>query len=280
MNAALDALLPLRDIVAQFDLRAKKSLGQNFLFDQNLTEKIARAAGSLSDVHVLEIGPGPGGLTRALLHTEAASITAIEFDPRAIHALQSLVQAAQARLTLINGDALALDLRTLVPTPRAIVANLPYNIATPLLIGWLKQLHEDAHTYQSLTIMVQREVADRITASPGSKDYGRLSIITQWLCHAARLFDVPREAFTPQPKVTSSIVRLVPRKLTAPQPNFESVEKTTAAAFNQRRKMIRQSLKAYLPQIETLGLDPTLRAENLRVEDYLALSFSTKQNLT
>jgi 16S rRNA (adenine1518-N6/adenine1519-N6)-dimethyltransferase len=268
---AVAALPPLREIIAAHGLRAEKKLGQNFLLDLNLTARIARAAGDLSGVHAFEIGPGPGGLTRALLGTGAAHVTAIEYDPRAVAALQSLVTAAAGRLTLVQGDALETDLTALAPgARRAIVANLPYNISTVLLLAWLRQLAADPAAYQSLTLMFQREVADRLTAAAGSKAYGRLSVIAQWLCAAKRQFDVPASAFTPPPKVTSSIVSLVPLALAAPRgvAQFAAMEKLTAAAFGQRRKMLRGSLRAYLPVLEQAGIDPQLRAEDVPVEGY------------
>lgn len=266
------ALPPLRDVIAAHDLRAHKALGQNFLLDLNLTAKIARAAGDLDGVHVFEIGPGPGGLTRGLLQTDAVRITALEFDSRAVAALQDLVQAAKGRLEVIEGDALATDLTRLSKPPRAIVANLPYNIATPLLVGWLRQIRENPQAYRSMTLMFQREVAERLCAAPGSKTYGRLSILAQWLCEVKMVFDVPPAAFTPPPKVTSSVVRFVPKALNGPQPAFEMIEKLTAAAFGQRRKMIRSSLKDYRDALAACGLEETSRAENLSVEDFIALA--------
>ena len=268
----METLPPLREIIAAHDLRAEKSLGQNFLLDQNITDKIARSAGDLSGHTVFEIGPGPGGLTRSLLRTPAAKIIAIEFDPRAIAALQSLKEAAGGRLELIHGDALNTNLTALAPGPRAIVANLPYNIATPLLIGWLRQIRQDPAAFASMTLMFQKEVGDRITAPPGGKAYGRLGVVTGWLCAARSVYELPPSAFTPPPKVKSSVVHFTPKALPADAPAFEAVEAVTAAAFNQRRKMIRSSLKAYLPAIEALGLDPTKRAEELSIEDFIALA--------
>ncbi len=270
--SGLDNLPPLREVIATHDLRAQKSLGQNFLLDLNLTDKIARQAGDLSHVNVFEIGPGPGGLTRSLLQTDAQKIVAIEFDPRAVEALQDLRQVAGERLEVIEGDALEMDLTALADAPRAIVANLPYNIATPLLINWLRQIRQDPAAFQSMTLMFQKEVAQRLVAGPGNKTYGRLSVMVGWLCDVSLLFDLPPAAFTPPPKVTSSVVQFVPKKLEANAPSFEAMEKVTAAAFNQRRKMIRSSLKAYLPQIQALGIEETLRAEELVIEDYVGLA--------
>lgn len=265
----LKTLPPLRDVIAAHDLRAKKALGQNFLLDLNITDKIARAAGDLTGKTVFEIGPGPGGLTRSLIGSNAAKIIAVEFDPRAVAALQNL---RSERVEIVQGDALRVNLLDLAEGPRAIVANLPYNIATPLLMSWLKQMREKPGAFDSMTLMFQKEVAERITAAPGGKDYGRLSIISQWICDCHVCFDLPPSAFTPPPKVSSSIVRFTPKKLPGDAPDFRSVEKVTAAAFGQRRKMIRGSLKDYADGIEMLGLDPTLRAENLSVQDFINLA--------
>jgi 16S rRNA (adenine1518-N6/adenine1519-N6)-dimethyltransferase len=267
----LSDLPPLREIIAQHGLTATKTLGQNFLLDLNLTRKIVRSAGNLAGRHVLEIGPGPGGLTRALVEGDAASITAIEYDTRAVGALQSLVQASSGRLTVIHGDALAVDVTRLVPAPRAIVANLPYNIATPLLIGWLRQ----ASAFDSLTLMFQREVAERIVAAPASEAYGRLAVMTGWLMEARILFDLPPQAFTPPPKVTSSVVHLKPRE-TPLATDFATMEKVVAAAFGQRRKMMRSALKLLGGDTEALleaaGIKPTDRAEVLDVAAFVRLS--------
>jgi 16S rRNA (adenine1518-N6/adenine1519-N6)-dimethyltransferase len=206
-NAPSPELPPLREIIRRFELGARKSLGQNFLLDLNLTRRIARAAAPLDDANIVEIGPGPGGLTRALLLEGARHVTAIERDPRCIAALAELDTAFPGRLTVIAGDALATDIPGLVPAPRKLVANLPYNIATPLLIRWLGE----ARAYQSLTLMFQKEVAERLAAAPGSHAYGRLSVLTQWLCGVRPLFDIPPQAFVPAPKVTSTVVQLVPR---------------------------------------------------------------------
>lgn len=268
----LDDLPPLRDVIENHGLAAKKKLGQNFLLDLNLTRKIARVAKLTPDMQVIEIGPGPGGLTRALLEQDIVKLTAIERDDRCIAALQDVIAAAAPRFELIAGDALETDIVSLTEAPRAVVANLPYNIATPLLIGWLRQISD----FTSLTLMFQKEVALRITAAHGSKTYGRLSVICQWLCQCDIVFDVPASAFTPPPKVTSSIVRLVPRVLSETQPRFASVEKLTALAFQQRRKMLRQSLKTLLPDIQGFlaeaGIAETARAEALSVEDYIRLA--------
>lgn len=268
----LESLPPLRDVIAAHGLRAEKKLGQNFLLDQNLTDKIARQAGDISNHTVFEIGPGPGGLTRSLLRAGAKKVIAVEFDPRAVAALQGLKEAAQGRLEIIQGDALEIDLLVLSDAPRTIIANLPYNIATPLLLRWLKDVQAGTNTYTQMILMFQKEVAQRITADVGNKAYGRLSVIANWLCETKRLFDLPPSAFTPPPKVTSSVVRLTPRASDQALPAFESVEAVTAAAFGQRRKMIRSSLREYAQHFEALGLSPESRAENLTVQDYLKLT--------
>lgn len=274
----LSTLPALRDIIRLHDLRAEKKLGQNFLLDINLTDKIARAAGDLSGCTVFEIGPGPGGLTRSLLKTDIKKLIAIEYDPRAIAALESLINLAGDKFQVLHADALDIDLSTLSDTPRAIVANLPYNIATPLLINWLYQIYQDTHAYRSLTLMFQKEVAERITATVGDKAYGRLGILTQWLCDAHLVFDVPASAFTPPPKVTSSIVHLHPKTKDADAPSFRMIEKITAAAFGQRRKMIRSSLKDYQQYFEICGLEGTLRAENLSVTQFIALAKAAEKD--
>lgn len=265
-------LPPLREVIRKHNLRAEKALGQNFLLDQNLTDKIVRLAGEFKDTTVFEIGPGPGGLTRSLLGSEAKKIIAIEYDPRAIEALQDLVESSEGRLEVRHEDALDIDLTAQVSGPRAIVANLPYNISTVLLVRWLKQIREQGDAFTSMTLMFQKEVADRILASTEDKAYGRLSALAGWLCHTKRLFDLPPEAFTPPPKIQSTVLHFAPKQLPADAPSFESMEKVIGLAFQQRRKMIRSSLKEYLPQIEKAGIEPTLRAEDLTVEDYLKIA--------
>lgn len=278
----LSDLPPLRDVIAAHELRADKKLGQNFLLDANITDKIARAAQALdladpdsgfAGVAVFEIGPGPGGLTRSLLRTQADRVVAIEFDPRAVGALQDLQQKSNTRLEIVQGDALTTDLILLAPDqPRAIVANLPYNIATPLLLGWLGQIRTNPNAYKSMTLMFQREVADRIAAAPGSKAYGRLAVMAQWLCHVKKQFDLPPSVFVPAPKVTSSVVRFVPRILPADAPSFSVMEDVVATAFGQRRKMLRSSLKKYAVFLEEAGIDDNLRAEQLKGEDFVRLA--------
>ncbi len=268
----LSSLPPLRDVINQNDLRAEKKFGQNFLLDLNLTDKIVRQAGDLSNHHVIEIGPGPGGLTRSILKANPKKLTAIEFDPRAVKALSDLQEAAQGKLDIIEGDALNVDLKTISDTPRIIIANLPYNIATPLLISWLEEISADISFADQMILMFQKEVAQRIAASVNDKPYGRLSVLANWLCDTKKVFDVPRNAFTPAPKVTSSIVRLVPVQRLGEQPYFDNVEKVTAAAFGQRRKMIRSSLKNYQEYFDEVGLDETMRAENIVGSDFIKLA--------
>jgi len=265
-------LPPLREVIRRHGLAARKSLGQNFLLDLNLIARIARAAAPLEDINVVEIGPGPGGLTRALLEQGAATVTAIERDERCVAALQELVAAYPGRLAVVSADALEVDPASLVPAPRKIVANLPYNIATALLLRWLPAIGE----YESLTLMFQKEVAARLTAAPRSRDYGRLSVLVQWLAEARRLFDVPARAFVPAPKVTSTLVRIEARPEPLAPCRREDLERVTAAAFGQRRKMLRQSLKslglATEPLLAAAGVPATARAEELSVEEFCALA--------
>ena len=278
---AEDALPPLRDVIASHGLEARRSLGQNFLLDLNLTRRIARAAGPLDGVTVVEIGPGPGGLTRALLLEGAAKVVAVERDGRAIAALEEISAASPGRLQIIEGDALSVDLRAHVAGPAKIVANLPYNIATALLVQWLTAKPWPPW-FSSLTLMFQREVAERITARPGSRDYGRLSVLCQYLCAARKLFDVNRSAFTPAPKVTSSVVQLVPISAPSPPCDLGRLERVTAVAFGQRRKMLRASLRPLFAAPEEtlrkLGIDPTARAEDLGVDQFAALAVATEQD--
>ncbi len=269
-SLGVNDLPPLRDVIARHGLATRKSLGQHFLLDLNLTRRIARAAGSLEGVTVIEVGPGPGGLTRALLESEAAAVVAVERDARCIPALHELQAVAGGRLTVIEDDALAVDFKALAPPPRVVIANLPYNIATPLLIGWLKDISE----FRSLTLMFQKEVADRMCATPGGKIYGRLSVICQWRADIQRDLTLPARAFTPPPKVDSAVVTLTARE--APEPaEWQAVERVTAAAFGQRRKMLRASLKS-LGDAEGLlaatGLPPTARAEEIDVAGFAALA--------
>lgn len=264
-------LPPLRTVIARHAIGARRALGQNFLLDLNLTRRIARAAGPLDGVCVIEIGAGPGGLTRALLEGGARRVVAIERDERCLAALDELVAAFPERLTLVPGDALAIDPAALVAAPRKIVANLPYNIATPLLLGWLRNIT----AFESLTLMFQKEVALRLAAAPRSADYGRLSVVTQWLAEVRLLFDIPASAFVPQPKVTSTLVQLVPRPAPLAPCRMQDLERITAAAFGQRRKMLRASLRS-LGGAEQLivaaGVVPTARAEELTVVEFCALA--------
>ena len=249
-------------------MAARKSLGQHFLLDANLTARIARAAGDLEHSDVIEVGPGPGGLTRALLARGAKHVFAIERDARCVAALHDLATAFPGRLEVIEGDALKVDATSLGARPRRIVANLPYNIATVLLIGWLK----DAPAFDGMTLMFQTEVAERITAKPGTKAYGRLSVMAQWLCQARIEFNIDRRAFTPPPKVASSVVTLTPRPAPLAPATWTELEAVTAAAFNQRRKMLRSSLRAFGFDFASLGIASDARAEELSVEQFCALA--------
>lgn len=268
----ISTLPPLREVIAAHDLRAKKSLGQNFLLDSNITDKIAGLCGDLSAHTIFEIGPGPGGLTRSLLKAGAKKVIAIEFDEKAVAALTGLQAVAGERLEVLHRDALEENLLALAAAPRGIIANLPYNVATPLLIGWLGQIEQDRANYDFMALMFQREVADRLAAQPGTKAYGRLSVMAQWLCHVSRAYDLPPSAFTPPPKVNSAVVVFKPKARDKDAPSFKVMEALLAQAFQQRRKMIRASLKAHIGAIESCGLDPTMRAENLGVEDYIRLA--------
>jgi 16S rRNA (adenine1518-N6/adenine1519-N6)-dimethyltransferase len=269
---AQPSLPPLREIIARYGLDARRSLGQHFLLDLNLTRRIARAAGDLSQGTVIEIGPGPGGLTRALLENGARHLIAIERDARCVAALGELAAAYPGRLEIIEGDALEIDAATLGEAPRRIVANLPYNISTPLLIGWLGRIS----AFESLTLMFQREVAARLAAPPGGKDYGRLSVLAQWYCEVTLLFNIDKQAFVPPPKITSALVRLQPRTVPLGEAPRAALEAVTAAAFGQRRKMLRASLKQLgidpVALLAEAGIEPTRRAEELSVEQFCALA--------
>ena len=274
-DRALEGLPPLRDVIRRHELAAKKSLGQNFLLDLNLTGRIARAAGPLDGVTVIEIGPGPGGLTRALLLAGAKKVIAIERDDRAIAALQEISDAAPGRLEVIAGDALHFDAaKHIQEGPVRIAANLPYNIATALLISWLTN-DPWPPWYERMVLMFQREVAERIVASPGSKTYGRLSVLAGWRTQTKILFDINPSAFVPPPKVTSSVVEFIPR--TNPLPcSLRALERVTEAAFGQRRKMLRQSLKSLgtetLRLLAMANIVETARAEEIPVEGFVALA--------
>ncbi|MCW8917116.1 MAG: 16S rRNA (adenine(1518)-N(6)/adenine(1519)-N(6))-dimethyltransferase RsmA [Magnetovibrio sp.] len=265
----IDNLPPLREVIAEHDLAAKKQLGQNFLLDLNLTSRIARTAGDLSNTTVIEVGPGPGGLTRAILASGVKKLIAVERDERCINALTDyLAPAYPGKFEIISGDALEQDFEALAPAPRRIMSNLPYNIATPLLIGWLKNIE----AFEGLTLMFQKEVADRIVAVPRTKAYGRLSIISQWLCEVQPEFNIDARAFTPPPKIQSTVVSFTPRPEPLAQASWNAMEKVTAAAFGQRRKMLRQSLKSLGINPQDAGIIETARAEELNVEDFAALA--------
>lgn len=259
---------PLRDVIARFGLSARRRLGQHFLLDLNLTARVARCAGHLDGLTVIEVGPGPGGLTRSLLATSARRVIAIERDARCVLALRELEQCYPERLTVIEADALTVEMASLAPPPRCIVANLPYNVATPLLISWLRHIRD----FESLTLMLQKEVADRLAAVPGTGAYGRLTVIVQWLCRVERMFNVDRKAFTPPPKVTSSVVRLRPLAEPLDVAEWSSLEAVTAAAFSQRRKMLRSSLRPIGLDPEDAAIDPRKRAEELDVSAFCALA--------
>lgn len=274
MNAVAD-LPPLREVIRRYDLRAKKSLGQNFLLDFNLIDRIARAAGPLAGIDVVEIGPGPGGLTRALLAHGARRVIAIEHDQRAIAALEEIAVRYPDRLEIIAGDALKIDARALLGgVPARVVANLPYNIASALLVSWLSS-EPWPPWYDRLVLMFQREVAERIVAPAGSKAYGRLSVLAGWRAEARILFDVAARAFVPPPKVTSSLVALLPREQPLPC-DRAALERLTQAAFGQRRKMLRQSLKSLgvdpIPLLAAANIEPTARAEDIPVASFVALA--------
>jgi 16S rRNA (adenine1518-N6/adenine1519-N6)-dimethyltransferase len=274
-----DGLPPLREVIARHGLAAQKALGQNFLLDLNLTRRIARAAGALDTHHIVEVGPGPGGLTRALLMEGAKHVTVIERDKRCLPAQEEIAAAYPGRLTIIEGDALEVDASTLVTGPARIVANLPYNIATPLLLGWL-QTEPARPWYDSLTLMFQKEVAERIVAPPGGKAYGRLGIAAQWRTKARMLFDIDRRAFTPPPSITSTVVELIPRAEPLAPADARALELVVAAAFGQRRKMLRASLKSLTGDAQALldaaGIEGTRRAEELTIEQFCALARAFK----
>jgi len=278
------SLPPLREVIARHRLAARKSFGQHFLLDLNLTGRMVRAlgdflpgpAGELTRGTVIEVGPGPGGLTRALLAAGAGRVIAIEKDRRCLAALAELAEAYPGRLELVEADALEVEAAALGEAPRRIVANLPYNVATPLLLRWLAALAAEPGTFAGFALMFQKEVAERLTAVPSTKAYGRLSVMAQWLCQVRPLFEVPARAFTPPPKVVSTVVGLKPRERPLAPARLKTLERVTAAAFGQRRKMLRQSLR-------TLGADTaaliaaahvpeTARAEELKVEEFCALA--------
>jgi 16S rRNA (adenine1518-N6/adenine1519-N6)-dimethyltransferase len=271
----IDDLPPLRDVIASHGLDAKKSLGQNFLLDLNLTSKIARLAGDISGHDVLEVGPGPGGLTRGLLAAGARRVVALEKDPRCMAVLAQIAAAYPGRLDVFNADALDFDIRGQLTGPVRVVANLPYNVGTELLVRWLTP-KDWPPFWSSLTLMFQKEVAERIIAKPGTKAYGRLGILAQWKSNPSVVMELPPEAFTPPPKVHSAVVHLE----ALAEPRFPApaglLSSTVAMAFNHRRKMLRSSLKSAAPDIETAlrdaGLEPTARAEEISLEGFCALA--------
>ncbi len=259
-------MIPLREVIARHGLAARHSLGQHFLLDLNLTDRIVREAGDLTGRHVIEVGPGPGGLTRSLLASSAADITAIELDRRAVAAVSELAETTGGRLRVIEADALSLDLSALTPPPRQVIANLPYNVASPLLVRWLRQ----AASFERLTLMFQQEVAERICAEPGTSAYGRLSVLTQWCCGARVAMRIPPTAFTPPPKVWSAVVTLTPHA-TQPDPAlFGQMEALTAAAFGQRRKMLRGALRSLGGEalLAQAAIAADRRAETLTVAEF------------
>lgn len=278
-----DPLPPLRDVIRDYDLRASKVLGQNFILDLNLTRRIARTAGQSGSSplnKILEIGPGPGGLTRGLLMESADHVTVIEADERFRPALEDISKAYPDKLSVVMGDALKINPNEIFEGGYKIVANLPYNIATPLLIKWLSQ---SPIRWDSLTLMFQKEVAQRICAQPGDDAYGRLAVLSNWLADTTIEFDISADVFVPPPKVTSTIVTLVPREQPLAEADLSILEKVTAAAFGQRRKMLRASLKQITPKAESIllacNIDPTRRAETLTIEEFCALSRALKEYL-
>lgn len=273
MSDDLKGQPPLREVIAKHDLKAKKSMGQHFLLDLNLTRRLVREAGDLSGITAIEIGPGPGGLTRALYESPAKHIIAIEKDERFIEALQPLVDSADGRLRIINADALEIDPVTITPSPRAILANLPYNVGTLLLVNWLHRAQE----YEFFALMFQKEVAERITAQVGSKAYGRLSILCQFCCDVEYAFTIPARAFTPPPKIDSAVVILRPKKAAYPV-TIEALEAVTKDAFGQRRKMLRSIFKGRISeeQFAAAKIKPEARAEELDVDDFVRLAKATE----
>lgn len=275
----IDHLPPLREVIRSHDLRAKKSFGQNFLLDLNLTARIARAAGDLAGSDVLEVGPGPGGLTRGLLSEGARRVLAIEKDARCLPALAEIANAYPDRLQVMIGDALAVDALAHLTPPIKIVSNLPYNVGTELLIRWMTPAQWPPF-WDSLTLMFQREVAERIVAKPGSKAYGRLALMVQWRAEAKIVLHLPPDAFTPPPKVSSAVVHITRLETPRYAADAKVLERVVAMAFNQRRKMLRTALKGLHPEIEALltasGIAPTARAEEIGLEQFCALARAVK----
>ena len=271
----METLPPLKDIISKHKLSAKKSLGQNFLFDLNLTSKIARYAGNLEQSDVLEIGPGPGGLTRSLLNEGARKVVAIEKDTRCIAALEEIKTLFPGKLEIVQGDALSTDLRQYLTQPVQIIANLPYNIGTELLVRWLNSTTWPSF-WQSMTLMFQKEVANRIVASPGSKAYGRLSVMAQWRCNTKIAFNIPATSFTPSPKVESTVVHFEALKEPRFPAEVNKLEFVVSKAFNQRRKMLRGALKGHFKNVEegllAIGVVPTKRAENVTIQEFCLMA--------
>ena len=271
----MDNLPPLKDVISKYEIRAKKSLGQNFLLDLNLTSKIARYAGNLKQSDVLEIGPGPGGLTRSLLNEGARQVVSIEKDNRCIAALEEIQSLFPGRLRLLQGDALSMNVTQYLTDPIKIIANLPYNIGTELLVRWLNSKNWPSF-WQSMTLMFQKEVANRIVARPGSKAYGRLSVMSQWRCNTKIAFNIPATAFTPPPKVESAVVHFEALHEPRFPAQVDKLEFVVSKAFNHRRKMLRGALKGHFINVEeglfSIGVLPTKRAENITVQEYCAMS--------
>ena len=279
----MSSLPTIKATIDAFGLSTRKALGQHFLLDANIIRRIVAYAGDVSGKTVIEVGPGPGGLTRALLESSAARVVVIEKDERCLPVMQQLKCLAGDRLGIISADALAVDL-TQYPAPRAVVANLPYNVGTELLIGWLHQIAESPESYHSLTLMFQKEVAQRVCAGPGTKDYGRISVLAQWLCEVRYDMELPPGAFSPPPSVSSAVITLVPRKHPCFVAQRRSVELVLQAAFGQRRKMLRGALKALCADAEALlidaGIDPTARAEQLSVMQFGQLITAWEKRIT
>ena len=271
----MEKLPPLKDVISKHKLSAKKSLGQNFLLDLNLTSKIARYAGNLEQYDVLEIGPGPGGLTRSLLNEGARKVVAIEKDTRCIAALEEVQTQFTGKLKIVQGDALSTEVRQYLTHPVQIIANLPYNVGTELLVRWLNSTTWPSF-WQSMTLMFQKEVANRIVASPGSKAYGRLSVMAQWRCNTKIAFNIPATAFTPPPKVESSIVHFEALKKPRFPAEVNKLEFVVSKAFNQRRKMLRGALKGHFKNVEegllAIGVVPTKRAENVSIQEFCLMA--------
>lgn len=268
----IDALPPLRDVLKECGIVPNKALGQNFIFDMNITDRIVRAAGNLSDKTVIEIGPGPGGLTRSILKAFPKKLITIEKDRTCLQVQHTLAEVSEGLLIPIEADALKVEESEIATPPFVVIANLPYNISTVLLVKWLESLQH----FEKFTLMFQKEVVDRLSAAPSSKDYGRLSVMTQWLCDVQPQFDVPPSVFMPPPKVMSAIVNIIPRPKPLYPASYHHLSLVVRTAFNERRKMLRGSLKTLIPDcektLESLGITPTLRAENLTIEQFCVIA--------